>query len=249
MLKPCGPLLSSSGYQLWRGLYKSFCLPPPITDIGKWLVHAWISFEFLLTSCVSFPISIVFGIIMFQVWHFVITCGDVACGDHLIIPPTFSTVVKEFPTYFTTLLDSSHTAFLFYLNIFSPTCLLSGYLNKCFQFTSKVPQNLSDDYNLLLIYPKETLSEIFLFFYVKAKTQNCKFIYQWCIQAVWETSIPVWLLKLWHLKNTFQVFIFQFSFWNSLEYKNVERREKQWDKKVEKKEETVNESAFTYITT
>ena len=42
---------------------------------------------------------------------------------------------------------------------------------------------------------------------------------------------------------------FHFSFWNSLEYKNVERREKQWDKKVEKKEETVNESAFTYITT
>ena len=108
---------------------------------------------------------------MSQVWHFVITCGDVACGDHLIIPPTFSTVVKAFPTHFTTLLDSSHTAFLFYLNIFSPTCLLSDYLNKCFQFTSKVPQNLSDDYNLLLIYPKETLSEIFLFFYVKTDSK------------------------------------------------------------------------------
>ena len=35
---------------------------------------------------------------------------------------------------------------------------------------------------------------------------------QWYIQAVWEASIPVWVPKLWHAKNTFQVFFFQLYF-------------------------------------
>ena len=34
----------------------------------------------------------------------------------------------------------------------------------------------------------------------------------WRIQVVLETGIPVWVLKLWHLKNTFQFFFFQFHF-------------------------------------
>ena len=38
-------------------------------------------------------------------------------------------------------------------------------------------------------------------------------------------------------------------FWNGLEYKNADRREKQWDKEVEAKEETVNESVFINLTT
>ena len=32
----------------------------------------------------------------------------------------------------------------------------------------------------------------------------------WRIQVVLETGIPVWVLKLWHLKNTFQFFFFSF---------------------------------------
>ena len=38
-------------------------------------------------------------------------------------------------------------------------------------------------------------------------------------------------------------------FLNGLEYRNADRREKQWDKEVEVKEETVNESVFINLTT
>ena len=31
---------------------------------------------------------------------------------------------------------------------------------------------------------------------------------QRCIQAIWETSILVWVPKLWHPKKTFQVYFF-----------------------------------------
>ena len=37
-------------------------------------------------------------------------------------------------------------------------------------------------------------------------------VIQGCIQAVWETGIPVWASKLWHLKNAFQVFFLQWYF-------------------------------------
>ena len=36
------------------------------------------------------------------------------------------------------------------------------------------------------------------------------FHHQRCIQAVWDTSIPVWAPKLWLPKSNFQVFYFQF---------------------------------------
>ena len=36
---------------------------------------------------------------------------------------------------------------------------------------------------------------------------------------------------------------------NGLEYKNVDRREKQWDKEVKAKEETVTESVSIHLTT
>ena len=35
---------------------------------------------------------------------------------------------------------------------------------------------------------------------------------QWRVQAIWETSIQVWLPKLWYPKNFFQVFFFQLYF-------------------------------------
>ena len=73
-------------------------------------------------------------------------------------------------------------------------------------------------------------------------------ILQWRIQAILETGIPIWASKLCPLKSTFQVFFFQLYFnkknmlnwwsmilqciWlfkNGLEYKNADRREKQWD--------------------
>ena len=41
------------------------------------------------------------------------------------------------------------------------------------------------------------------------------------------------------------IYLFQ----NGLENKNADRREKQWDKEVEVKEETVNESVLIHLTT
>ena len=41
---------------------------------------------------------------------------------------------------------------------------------------------------------------------------------QWYIQAVWEASIPVWVPKLWHAKNTFQVFFFSVVFQQKLHW-------------------------------
>ena len=38
-------------------------------------------------------------------------------------------------------------------------------------------------------------------------------------------------------------------FWNEIEYKNADRREKQRDKEVEAKEETVNKSVSIQLTT
>ena len=38
-------------------------------------------------------------------------------------------------------------------------------------------------------------------------------------------------------------------FWQGLEYKNVDRGEKQWDKEVREKEETVNKRASILLTT
>ena len=48
----------------------------------------------------------------------------------------------------------------------------------------------------------------------KEKAEKAK----WCIQVVWETSIPVWAPKLWRPKKTFQVFFF-----NSISIKNMLR--------------------------
>ena len=70
--------------------------------------------------------------------------------------------------------------------------------------------------------------------------------------------MPVWVLKLWRSKSTYQVFFFQLYFnkkyievaindfsvyriiskWLRIK-QNADRREKQWDKKVEAKEEIV----------
>ena len=33
--------------------------------------------------------------------------------------------------------------------------------------------------------------------------------FQWTIHAIWETGIPDWVPKLWHLKLIFQAFFFQ----------------------------------------
>ena len=73
---------------------------------------------------------------------------------------------------------------------------------------------------------------------------------QWWIQAIRETSIQVWLPKLWYPKNFFQVYILfsvvfqqkeyielvtsdfrvQLIILNGLEYINEDRRKRQWDK-------------------
>ena len=99
-----------------------------------------------------------------------------------------------------------------------------------------------------------------------ARRQKSKFSLQWRIPTVWETGIPVGTTKLWRPINTFQVFFFQLYlnekfvkwrlmisqcilFWNGLEYKNADRREKQWDKAVVVKERTVNETVFIHVTT
>ena len=75
-------------------------------------------------------------------------------------------------------------------------------------------------------------------------------VLQWCIQAVWETSLPGYAPKLWHPENTSQVFLYFkkkfvavvindfpmhliISKWQTDKNveKNADRRQKQWDNK------------------
>ena len=92
-------------------------------------------------------------------------------------------------------------------------------------------------------------------------------MHQLCIEAIWETSIPVWGPKLWHPKKTFQVFFLHLYFneryvevvindftmhliilkWLRIQKCRQNRKTK--DKEVEVKEETVNKcfNSFNYV--
>ena len=48
--------------------------------------------------------------------------------------------------------------------------------------------------------------------------------------------------------NDFAMHLIIFIFRNGLEYKNADRRKKQWGKEDKPKEEAVSESVFTYLT-
>ena len=92
-------------------------------------------------------------------------------------------------------------------------------------------------------------------------------VLQSLIQAVWETGIQLGVYILWLPKITFQVFFIQLYFnkkyvevaindftmhlifWNDLEYRIADRKEKQWDKEVKAKEESINESVFIHLST
>ena len=49
--------------------------------------------------------------------------------------------------------------------------------------------------------------QTFVFFRIYCERLYTIQICQWCIQAVWETGIPVWVPKLWRQKNTLSFFL------------------------------------------
>ena len=62
------------------------------------------------------------------------------------------------------------------------------------------------DYGLAVLRRKKETVD------VKIKDCISVWIKRWRIQAIWETSIPVWAPKLWRPKSTFKVFFFQLYF-------------------------------------